>query len=146
MIISTSFLLYIEEQLNYNVVLASGIHTAKWFSYMYIHSFSDSFSIQVLQNIQQSSLCYTVHYNPFAPGHEGSVSTRRNQDILLKNRDPLLLQLFSDTLNFVFKMGIMASSFLLSIEGTWKWSLLSSYKRKAEQTENQQLFLDTSEN
>lgn len=33
-----------------------------------------------------------------------------------------------------------------SIQGAWKWSLHSNNKRKTEQTENQQLFLDLSEN
>ena len=33
---------------------------AKWFSYTYIPSFSDSFPYRLLQNTESSSLCYTV--------------------------------------------------------------------------------------
>ena len=49
---------------NWNVVslqcCLSFRYTAKWFSYTYIYSFSDSFNYRLLQDIEYSSLCDTV--------------------------------------------------------------------------------------
>ena len=52
------FYFFIEVQLNYNVVLVSGVQQSD----SVIYSFSDSFFFpyRLLQNIEYSSLCYTV--------------------------------------------------------------------------------------
>ena len=54
----TIFLIFILYWSIVDVLVSDAI--AKWFSYTYIYSFSESFSYRLLQNIEYSSLSYTV--------------------------------------------------------------------------------------
>ena len=53
-------LLFLRSLLINNVVMVSGNWKGFSYTYTYIHSFSSSFPLRLLQNIKQSSLCYTV--------------------------------------------------------------------------------------